>query len=149
MSAICHCFLYLPFVLTICIHYLYPLFVSAICICYLYSLFVNRVTARQAMTCHTQRELGQDWLRECGLLKRHNRRRTRSRSRSFSSTSTPTSSIDCTGPIRYKCSGKMSEKDVKKATSCLSRTHVSTGGSGGDSVKVSPVRWDDIGGLDA
>ena len=38
---------------------------------------------------------------------------------------------------------------MKKATSCLSRSHVSTGGSGGDTVKVSPVRWDDIGGLDA
>ena len=38
---------------------------------------------------------------------------------------------------------------MKKATSCLSRSHVATGGSGGDTVKVSPVRWDDIGGLDA
>lgn len=130
----------------------------------------------QAALRRAQEDSGHAWLKECGLLKKgrtslpiFNRSNLTSPSspspshhclvhqpspRPSSSPSTPTSSVDnyqnlasSSSLILEKERGKITEQDVHKAASSLSRSHVSSLVSGGG-VKVSPVYWGDIGGLD-
>lgn len=96
-------------------------------------------THSQVVTYRLKKDNGRNWLRECGLAKRDRRRK------SSLPSSPPSSSLS-----PPKVQGlNISEDDVKRVASLLGKSHISSDGSGSSGVKVSPVHWGDIGGLDA
>jgi SpoVK/Ycf46/Vps4 family AAA+-type ATPase len=98
----------------------------------------------ETITRSLQRLSGASWLKECGLSNGKPKGLSNGVDSSFSSL--VLSPIDGISLV---------EKDVNRAALSLSRSHVRTGGvgasnsSGGEGgAKVSPVHWEDIGGLD-
>ena len=101
----------------------------------------------QTIIHSTQKERGKSWLKECDLVGNG--------TRSASSASIALTSSSLTHSSREENSSSsistsISERYIRSATSSHSRNLVTTASrtdhSGG--VKVSPVHWGDIGGLD-
>ena len=99
------------------------------------------VPLRQTTIHNTQRERGKVWLKECDLIGKN--------MRSASPNKTSSSILDLSQDRPF-VPRFITERDVRTASNSHSRTLVSmaTRSDSGESVKVSPVHWGDIGGLD-
>ena len=89
------------------------------------------------VTYRLKKNSGRQWLRECGLAKKERRKKA----------SSPAVASSSLLPVAHTLS--ISEDDVKRAALLVGKSHISSDGSKSSSVKVSPVHWGDIGGLDA